>query len=386
VPLGIFVVMRLVDVLLILLVARNQIPASSLPNDMPMPTLVDPPTYLHVIASWDGQWYREIATHGYPVPLPTDHGVVQQNAWAFYPGYPGLVRLVMIFGLSFGWAASVVSMAAGGAAMCLLYRMLDSACGRFGAALTVLALCSAPAAPILQAAYTDGLGLLLVLLALVLLDRGRYGWLALTGLALALTRPVTAPLAIVTAAQFVRRWRGRDVEPFPAHERRGLVLVTLSLGASAVVWPVVTGLVVGDWSAYGDTQHAWRDIAGNRPDTWLVSLVHGASAGRWLFLLVFVAVLLGVARHATHWTWGTRVWTVVYPVFILAVTAPTSSLIRYLLLVGPAWWPVPEVGSRVTSSRTRAAVLLVVAAVGVTLQLVWLRWYFVITPASRGTP
>jgi hypothetical protein len=386
VPLGIFVVSRLVDAVLIVLVARGQVPASALPAGLPLPTLVDPPTYLHVIANWDGQWYREIASHGYPVPLPTHHGVVQQNAWAFYPVYPALARLLMFGGLSFGLAASVVSLAAGSAAMCLLYWMLKDRCGRFGAALTVLALCCAPAAPILQAAYTDSLGLLLVLLALVLLERGRYGWMALAGLALALTRPVTAPLALVSAAQFVRRWRRRDVEPFPARERRALLLATVALLASTAVWPLTTGLVVGDWSAYGETQHAWRDIAGNRPDTWLVSLVHGAPFGRWVFLVAFMAVLLVIARYARQWTWGTRVWTFAYPLYIFAATPPTSSLFRYLLVIGPAWWPVPGIAGRVTTRRARVTLMLAVAVVGVALQVVWLRWYFVITPASRGTP
>jgi hypothetical protein len=386
VPLGIFLVLRLVDGFLIVMVAHQQIPASALPADMPMPTLVDPPSYLHVIANWDGQWYREIATHGYPAHLPTEDGVVQQNAWAFYPVYPALVRLLMIPGLSFGWAASVVSVIAGGAAVCLLYRMLESRCGRFAAALTVLALCCAPAAPILQAAYTDSLGLLLVLLALRLLDQGRFGWLAATGVVLALTRPITAPLAMVTAAYFGARWRHRAEDPFPDRDRRGLVLVTGALVTSAAIWPAVTGLVAGDWSAYGDTQRAWRGIAGNRPDTWLVSLAHGAPAVRWIVIFVFLAALVLIARNARQWSLGMRVWTVAYPVFILALTPPTSSLFRYLVLAGPAWWPAPGIGQRVRSPGARVGLALAVAVVGVALQFLWLRWYFVITPASRGTP
>jgi hypothetical protein len=384
VPLCIFVVTRLVDALLIVIVARHQIPASSLSPGMPMPTLVDPPTYLHVIANWDGQWYRDIASHGYPGHLPVDHGVVQQNSWAFYPVYPALVRLLMLPGLSFGWAASVVSVSAGGAAMCLMYRMLESRCGRFVAALSVLALCCAPAAPILQAAYTDSLGLLLVLLALRLLDQGRYGWLAATGLVLALTRPITAPLAMVTAAYFWARWRNRDQEPFLGRDRRGLVLVTGALVASAAVWPVVTGLVVGDWSAYDDTQRAWRGMAGHRPDTWFGSLAHGAPAVRWILLIASLAALFVVARRARQWSLGTRVWILAYPVFILALTPPTSSVFRYLLLLGPAWWPAPGIGQRVVSTRARVGLALVVALVGIALQFLWLRWYFVITPASRG--
>src|SRR6476661_2812908 len=85
VPLAIFALTRAADAVMILVIARDQIPAAALSGDLPLPTLVDPHSYFHVIANWDGQWYRLIAGHGYPSTLPTRDGVVQQNAWAFYP-------------------------------------------------------------------------------------------------------------------------------------------------------------------------------------------------------------------------------------------------------------------------------------------------------------
>ena len=123
-PLAIFALTRAADAVMILVIARDQIPAAALSGDLPLPTLVDPHSYFHVIANWDGQWYRLIASHGYPSRLPTQDGAVQQNAWAFYPGFPVLTRLVMLTGASFGLAASVVSLSCGAAAMCVLDRML----------------------------------------------------------------------------------------------------------------------------------------------------------------------------------------------------------------------------------------------------------------------
>ncbi len=386
VPLAIFVLTRAADALMILLIARDQIPATALPADMVMPTLVDPHTYFHVIANWDGQWYRLIAGHGYPSRLPTHDGAVQQNAWAFYPGFPMLTRLVMFTGAPFGLAASVVNLTCGAAAMCVLDRMLAPRCGRFVAALTVLAVCCAPPAPVLQVAYTESIGLLLVLLALRALEARRYAVLLLIGVALAVTRPITAPLAVVAAVELVSRWRRRDREDFPRRERIWLGTATAGLAVLAVLWPVVTGLVVGDWSAYSDTQHAWRDVAGNRPDTWLASLAHGASLGRWLAVLGTMALLVLIAWRARLWTRGTRVWTVAYPLYIFAATPATSSVIRYLLLVGPAWWPAPGIGGRVTATRSRVLLASAVVVVGLLTQFLWLRWYFVITPSSLGTP
>jgi len=64
--------------------------------------------YLDMATLWDAQWYRIIATQGYPVPLPVDAaGAVQQNAWAFFPGFPFLVKAVMAAtGLSFSYVTN----------------------------------------------------------------------------------------------------------------------------------------------------------------------------------------------------------------------------------------------------------------------------------------
>jgi hypothetical protein len=387
VPLGIFAFSRLVDTVLILLVAHRQVDASVLDPTMPMPTLVDPASYFHVIANWDGQWYRSIVEHGYPQHLPTTNGVVQENAWAFYPMFPALVWVFTLTGLSFGAAASIVSLTAGAASMCLLYRLLRARCGDFLTALTVVAICFAPAAPILQAAYSDSLGMLLLVVALTCVERRRHGWLLVTGLLLALTRPITLPLVVVTGVEIVRRWRRRETDPFPVRERWELAGVTAALVAFAGLWPAVTGLVVGDWSAYSETQHAWRvDVAGTGADTWVSSLLHGAAASRWVFVVLVVGGALLIALRSRHWTLGLRVWTAVYPLFILATTPVTFSLVRYGLMVGPAWWPFGRADGRLLSGRARFPLLAAVVVGGIVTQLIWLNWFFVITPNNRGIP
>jgi len=387
VPLGIFLLSRLIDTALILLVARRQVDASVLDPQMPMPTLVDPASYFHVIANWDGQWYRSIVENGYPQHLPVQDGVVQENAWAFYPMFPALVWVVTTTGLSFGAAASIVSLSAGAAAMCVLYRLLRSRCSDYLAALTILAICFAPAAPILQAAYSDSLGLLLLAVALTCVERRRHGWLLVVGLLLGVTRPITLPLVIVTGAEMVRRWRRRESDPFPKRERLELAGVTVALAAFAGLWPAVSGLVVGDLSAYSKTQHAWRvDVAGADADTWLSSLIHGGTPLRWVFVVLVVGGSLVIALRNAQWTSGTRVWTVTYPLFILATTPVTFSILRYALMVGPAWWPLGRFDGRGVSSRLRVALLTVVAIGVIVTQILWLDWYFVITPDNRGIP
>src|SRR5262249_24828734 len=222
VPLAIFAVTRILSGLLIVLVARDQISASQLPADMPLPTLVDPASYLHVIANWDGQWYRLIAAHGYPSGLPTSHGVVQQNAWAFYPLFPALVRLVMTSCLSFGLAASLGNLAAAAAPMCLLHPMPLAGTPRFTSRLTRLAPCSSPASPIFQTAYAESLARRLLFAALWALQRERSVLSALAGLGLSLIRGIAPALVVVVAWECLRRRSAR--EAFEATDRRGLLL------------------------------------------------------------------------------------------------------------------------------------------------------------------
>jgi hypothetical protein len=389
VPLGIFVLTRAVDVVLIVLLARDQIPASALPAHLPMPTLVDPASYLHVIANWDGQWYRQIAAHGYPSRVPLVDGVLGQNAWAFYPAYPALIRLVMVSGASFGLAASIVSLSCGAGAMCLLYALLWGRCGRFVAALTVLALCSSPAAPVLQAAYSESLALLLLLLSLWALERQRYLVMAAAGVALALTRPIAPALLVVIVAFLMVRRRGADSGPRSApsgEERRKVLAATCAIALAVLIWPVTTAVALGSTDAYLQTQRAWATVAGHPPDTWLQSLTHGAPPARWLVVLAGTGLVAAVAVRARRWPLSVRIWTVSYPLLILAVTPPTASAIRFSVLAGAAWWPAPGAGARIRSHAGRVAVMLAVLVVGVFLQWWWLRTYFVIDPVSKGHP
>lgn len=382
-PLAVFALTRVFDAVVIVLMARHQLPAGALPHGAAVPTRVDPPSYWNAIQSWDGQWYRQIVEHGYPRSLPMAHGHVTQNAWAFYPGYPALVWLVTRIGLGYGAAASVVSLVAGAAAMCVLFRLVSLRASSWTAGLTVLAVCCAPMAPVLQVAYTESLGLLLLVVALWCLERRHYGWVAAVSLALSLTRPITLPLAVAALVELVLRWRRRD-DDFPMRERVGLVVATVTSVVSVVVWPLVAAVTVGELSAYSDTQEAWRGIAGNRPDTWLLSLVHGASVARWLFVAVLLAGAVAVGVSNRRWTNGVRTWVGTYPAFILATTPATSSIFRYLLLVGPGCWPFSR--SDAVPRERRGLLVIGIVVLGLASQVLWLYWYFVITSGSRGTP
>jgi hypothetical protein len=150
------------------------------------------------------------------------------------------------------------------------------------------------------------------------------------------------------------------------------------------VFPLIAGIVTGDLSAYSKTQVAWRKVGGNRPDTWLMSLFHEAHPARWAFVVLIVLIGIAIALKNRRWASSTRAWVATYPVYVLAATPPTSSVFRYLLLLGPGWWPHPR--SDEISRERRGLIVVAVVMLGLASQVLWLYWYFVVTPGSRGTP
>ena len=152
---GVYALARLITTLFVARAASLQVPYPAWTGDGAV-------TFLDMSVMWDGNWYRRIAEQGYPPQLPVDaDGEVRQNAWAFYPAFPVLARLVSVVpGVDFRLAATLVSLVAGGAAAVLMVRL----CARYvpaPVALTAMALwTSQPAAPALQIAYTEALATL----------------------------------------------------------------------------------------------------------------------------------------------------------------------------------------------------------------------------------
>lgn len=377
---GVLAVTRLFDLLVILRAARYQLPS----------LWTGPHSgYFDMAGLWDAQWYKVIATSGYPVPLPMDaSGVVQQNAWAFFPGFPYTVKAVMgLTGMSFVPAAVLTNLILDVCLVVVVLILLTRVAGRGPALAGVVLLCAFPSAPVLQIAYSEPLGLLLLALALLWLIERRY---LLTGgvvLVLALTRPVVAPLALVVLVHLVVRWRARARDPFPMTERVQVVLLGLITAASALIWPMVVGLVTGVDSAYERTQGTWRSGGQVHPfaqSMGVARLLLGDHGPTWVVLggLAFAAVVLS--------PWGRRVgpelqaWVLAYPAYLLAVLEPWTSTYRYLLFLFP-------LGTMLAAAMRSRPVLMwtvvgLLAAAGLWLQVRWVDELLVFVPPTDFPP
>jgi hypothetical protein len=349
--------------------------------------------YLDIAQLWDGQWYKIIAESGYPLPLPADQlGVVQQNAWAFFPGFPYTVQSVMVVtGLPFGPAAIATNLVLGACAVVVVMRVIRMVAGRRAAVGGAVLLCAFPSAPTLQIAYSESLALLLLALSVQYLLQHRYGWCLVAVLALALTRPVVAPFALVVLAHLAGRlrasrgwygWGERPRESFRAGQVGRVVLLGLVAAGSSLLWPALVGFFTGSADAYERTQAAWRSGGVVQPFKQAVGIAHllwGEHGGWWLLLGGALLVVLVVSP------WGRRLgpelgaWTVAYPLYLVAVTEPWTSTFRYLLLMFPLL-------ALVAVAVRRSWPVLGLAAVGLWLQWVWIHDLLIFTPPTDFPP
>ncbi|MBD5787032.1 hypothetical protein IF650_12665 [Cellulosimicrobium terreum] len=346
------------------------------------------PSYLPYVARmWDASWYEQVYASGYPAELPVGvDGQVAQNAWAFFPVFPFLVRgLDAVTGAGWDVLAPAVALAGGAAAVLVVHRLVrvagpEAVARRPGLPLaTVLVVSVFPASPVLQVAYTESLALLLVAASLLLVAQRRYGWAAGTIVLLGFTRAVALPMAAVVLWHGIVRWRRGELPGREAVRIGALVVVSL---VSGLAWPWVCGLVTGTHQAYFRTQEAWRGGAGVVPfEPWVgVSRWLFDGAGPWVLatLLLAVAALvlnpvtarLGPEMHA---------WSGAYLAYLVATVQPGTSLLRFLLLA----FPLGAVTVGWTRSRTWL-VLVVVAFLAGQVWWVWELWRLV--PPSGWPP
>ena len=344
---------------------------------------------------WDADWYRGISEDGYPSGLPRGaDGSVLQNAWAFFPLFPALVRWVTATGIGWDLAAPTLALLLGAAGMLVVHQVVATAVPDGGRVpdpttpggtpaerwsrrlplATVAVLATFASAPVLQVAYTESLALLLLASALWCLQNRHYLPAIPLVLALGLTRAVALPLAIAVVAHAVSRWRDADHWPGADRWRVGALLAATLAGG--LLWPAIVAARTGDLRAYTQTQAAWRGRGEVLP------LVPWLDVARWLFgelglvllaALVAAAVLVVASRTMGALGPELRWWTGGYLGFLLVAVEPGTSLLRFVLLAFPVAAALSGWALRRRSWRAWLGVLLALGVVGMAgwIGLIW---------------
>ena len=355
--LGVWAVFRAFSVILLTIVSHYQAPVNwTGPH----------PDYFSMTVLWDGFWYGQIAQYGYPPVLPLDAatGVVQQNAWAFYPAFPMMSRFLMrLTGLGFPFVGSTLALLLGFGAAVVMGLLLRDRVGPRVALAAVAVYAACPVSPSFQIAYTESLAILLLCGFLWAISKER--WLVTAGLALliGLTRALALPLAVVALVAVFLRWRRRQEDPISAWEGWSALAVLGSCGAAGLLWPVIAGVVVGTPMAYTDSMGAWSLGPGyGLMGPWLQYAEQPANAVK-LVLAVVLIVGMTVGPWAARLGVVLRTWTLAYAGYVLLLDSPSTSLFRHLLpffpltvvaigggLEGSAR-PLDRVADRVADSR-----------------------------------
>jgi hypothetical protein len=390
-PLAIFALTRLYAFAVIAVAARQQValPSPAHPGIYQFTAHPSSPGYLGLITNWDGQWYERIATIGYHLPAAGDpHGEDALRAFAFLPLFPMLIGAMMtVTGLSFAGCVTIVNLVAGAAAMVVMFALVERTAGRFAAGSAVLLTSCFVAAPLLQAAYSEAIALLLVCTILLLIARRRYGWAVVAVILLSLTRLVTPPLAIVVLVHAIVRYRGRSQDPIRRSEMVGMALLAVVAAASVSLWSTITNAITNGVKATGADRGSVSNAVIVGRFGWFTNAYEhiGWIGVVGVALLVVLFVVTAVSPITRTWGIEVRTWFAIYPIFLLFVAGVHAGVFRYFLLAFPV--ALLLVGSPEPEGIPRKRIILVVAAsvISLALQVPWVSHALVVT-ALAGKP
>ncbi len=313
------------------------------------------PDYFSFASIWDGHWYDIVAVSGYPTTLPVgSDGHVAQNAWAFLPAYPGVVRALMGGGGSWEVVSVLVSVAFSLGAALLFFRLMSRVLPEGTSLFATVLFLTAPLSPILQVAYAESMGLFFLFLALILLLDRRYLLMIPVVAVLAFTRPGAIAFAAALLLHLIHRIGTRRRDPLPAREVVMIVVAGLASFVAGIAWPVIAGAVTGDIHAYTDTELAWRVLYLGHYDElvpfqgwiegadWWLRWIHVPFPASLILGCVGLVILVAIVGVLLASPWARRLgvdlrfWIVGYALYLLAVFFPQSSTFRVLMPLAPA--------------------------------------------------
>ncbi len=251
-----------------------------------------------LLTSWDGRWYRMVATRGY---LLVPH---HQSDVAFFPLYPALLAALHRAGLSLDAAGLLVDNLGLLVGLAALYELARTWLPADAARRTAVYAAVFPAGYVFSMVYPEGLVIAAMALAAVLATRGRWRAAAVAAAIAALARPEALFLVLPLAALARNAW--------PRLDASGRCRALVAVGAAPAA---VAGVALYDWRTFGDAtafstaERAWgRRLSplGIRHAVVEVSRVTGPNL--WLlrdvaFCAVYVLLLLAAWRAGVPRSW-----------------------------------------------------------------------------------
>jgi hypothetical protein len=282
------------------------------------------------LVAWDGQWYLRIAANGYHAAPLQPFGPVGHHDFAFFPGWPLLVRLVSLGGLlPQSGTAVVLSNVLFVVAAAAIYRLFLERFDQRVAIGGLLLVAFNPAAYVFSMAYSESLFVLIV--ALFFLRDTRWPAPILAGLAM-FTR--VAGLAI-GASQAVMLVSTRD-------SRLIRLLSCLAVGIVFASWWIFIWQLTGNFGGWLEGSAHWSNVLGPA-SVWRFRATPQGLLWASFVALMFLASVLLIRRHTD---------LAVYSMSAIAMTfiaGAAPSMPRNAMVAIPAFASIAlRLGPRVT--------------------------------------
>jgi len=167
-----------------------------------------------VLGSWDGWWYQNVAQFGYDPQLVAENGffTIKQNSSAFFPLYPGLIRMVSdATGIGLYGAGLLVSVLASFVAAAGIYAVTARVAGERAGVIAAALWAVFPGSGVAWAVYTESLFVALTAWACYFVITRQWTSAAVVTFAAGISRPSAATLiGAVALAAVVALYRRRD--------------------------------------------------------------------------------------------------------------------------------------------------------------------------------
>jgi Mannosyltransferase (PIG-V) len=283
-----------------------------------------------LIVRWDGDWYRDVAAHGYRYKEADERA----NR-PFFPLYPMLVKVfATLTQLPLVLAGSLLSNLALWFALAGIFqfcqlRGLDDARAKWVIALVAFA----PQGVVFSAMYAESLFLALSAAAMLCMLRREYVLAAVLGALSAATRPSGFLLALFMVGVLLQQYHYRDLLRFWQIPKPFLPAVSVTLGLFSVLW--LHYLDVGDAFAHSNaTMHGWQWSA-HWP--WDLLRIYGFPFSKgtvWLSISLAFLLATGFLLNKSNWPEG--IWCLGH-LGIISISGSVESNLRYFILLFPIY-------------------------------------------------
>ncbi|QKW20805.1 glycosyltransferase family 39 protein [Kitasatospora sp. NA04385] len=326
-----------------------------------------------VVGGWDGWWYQQVAQNGYdPKLLPSTSGpwTIEQNSVAFFPLYPGLIKMVSaVTGLNTLGAGILVSVVTSFVAAAGIYAVAKLIAGHRAAVIAAGVWGLFPGSGVEWAVYSDSLFVALASWACYFVMTRNWLAAGVTTFVAGLNRPTSAALAAaVGVAALIALWQRKDgvLGPLAA-----MVIAPLGF-IGYIAW---ASWRMGSWTAYFDLQRGgwlhyfdWGAHTGNVLQNLLLGhhdYIFGYPTEDMIALfLVFSLPILLFLMVRMRVPAFLVVYTCVTIVLVLGSQQIFGNTSRYLLPCFPLFLPIAVALKRLSRASLAVTLGTIAAASG----------------------